>query len=325
MATFQKRNGTWRALIRRKGYPPISRTFDKKADAITWAGETEGKIKRGKFVDMSEAERTTLYDALERYLNEVTVTKKSAATETNTLKRLQRHPLALRSLASLGSADIAKYRDERLTQVSPSTTRLDLALLSHLFTIAIKEWGLPLENPVRNIRLPKLPQGRDRRLKKGEEAKLLAACKDSRSPWLEPTVHLAIETAMRLGEILSLTWDNVDLSGAIATLPDTKNGEARAVPLSTNAIAVLKKLPRSLDGQVIPLQKSSIEHAFRAACERAEIEGLRFHDLRHEATSRLFEKGFNPMEAATVTGHKTLQMLKRHTHLRAEDLVKRLG
>jgi integrase len=325
MATLQKRNGNWRAIIRRKGFKPVSQTWDTKEEAKAWAAEVEGQMRRGLFVDRSEAERTTLNEALDRYLREVTPTKKSAATEANTIKRLQRHPLALRSLATIRSTDIALYRDERLKTVSPSTARLDLALLSHLFTIAIKEWGLPLENPVRAIRMPKLPPGRDRRLQGDEEDRLLRACRASRSAWLEPIVKFAIETAMRMSEILDLVWADIDLDRSIALIRDPKNGEPRKTPLSTKALAVLKEIPRSFDGRVFPIAQSSLEHAFRNACVRAEIEGLRFHDLRHEATSRLFEKGFNVMEAASITGHKTLQMLKRYTHLRAEDLVKRLG
>lgn len=325
MAAFQKRNGNWRAIIRRKGFPPVTKTFDSYDDAKIWAGDTEAKMKRGTFVDRSEAERTTLHEALGRYLREVTPHKKSAPTEGLTIKRLQRHPLALRTLGDLRGADVALYRDERLTTVKPSTVRLELALLSHLFTIALKEWGLPVDNPVRAIRLPKLPAGRDRRLCGDEETKLMQACLQSRSPWLEPAVRLAVETAMRQGEILALKWPDIDLDRATAIARDTKNGDDRTVPLSTRAVAVLKKIPRSFDGRVIPVAQSSLEHAFKNACDRAEITGLRFHDLRHEATSRLLERGLNPMEVATITGHKTLQMLKRYTHLRAEDLVARLG
>ena len=138
MATFQKRNGNWRAIIRRKGFPPpVTRTFDSKDDAKVWAGETEAKMKCGTFVDRAEAERTSLHEALGRYMREVTPSKKSATTETQTIKRLQRHPLALRSLAAVRGADVAEYRDERLNTVKPNTVRLELALLSHLSTRAI--------------------------------------------------------------------------------------------------------------------------------------------------------------------------------------------
>jgi integrase len=164
-----------------------------------------------------------------------------------------------------------------------------------------------------------------------EEQRLLNAC-SARKPWLAPLVRLALATAMRQGELIGLEWKNVDLERKVAKLLDTKNGEARNVPLSTEAVKALEDMSPASDG-VVPLRSGpmfaadsdQVVYEFRQACKKAGIVGLRFHDLRHEATSRLFEKGLNPMEAASVTGHKTLQMLKRYTNLRAEDLAKKLG
>jgi len=128
---------------------------------------------------------------------------------------------------------------------------------------------------------------------------------------------------MRRGEILQLTWDNVNLNTRTAFLPETKNGEARTVPLSENALSILKALPKQSD-QVFDTTAYAIRMAFGRALKRAEIDDFRFHDLRHEATSRFFEKGLNMMEVSSITGHKDLQMLKRYTHLRAEDLALKL-
>lgn len=167
---------------------------------------------------------------------------------------------------------------------------------------------------------------RNRRLQGDEEQRLLAACRDARNPWLSHFVALAIETGMRRGELLGLRWSNVDLERRIAFLPITKNGESRGVPLSTRAVAVHRGLPTSTDGRGFgELTKEALKQSFSRAVRRAGIEGLRVHDLRHEATSRFFEKGLNVMEVASVTGHKTLQMLKRYTHLSATDLAARLG
>ncbi len=325
MAAFQKRGKNWRAIIRRKGFEPVSGTFDSKADAVAWAGNVEKEMRDGRYADRSEVERTTLSEAFDRYGREVSSTKKGKAQELVRIEQWKRHAMASRSLASIRSADIATYRDHRLKSVGPNTVRLELALISHLFSIAAKEWGLPVENPVRNIRRPRAPQGRDRRLVNDEEQRLLKACGASRSPWLGPLVRLAIETAMRMGEMLNLTWSNVDLARGTAHLPETKSGDRRTVPLSEAAKAVLKQLPRSVDGRVFPIGQMAVERSFQNARTRAKIEEIRFHDLRHEATSRMFEKGLNTVEVATITGHKTLQMLKRYTHLRAEDLVSRLG
>jgi len=178
-----------------------------------------------------------------------------------------------------------------------------------------------IDNPVSKVKRPKLPEGRERRLLPGEEQKLLAALGKT----TRPLAILAIETAMRRGELLSLIWENVDLERSVALLPDTKNGTSRLVPLSTRAIETLKSLRDKNSGQVFGISKHHASKSFREACQKANIKNLRFHDLRHEATSRFFEKGLNPMEVSSITGHKTLQMLKRYTHLKAEDLAKKLG
>lgn len=333
MAAYQKRSGNWRAIITRKGYPRLSRTFDSKADAERWAGEIEGEIRRGVFVDRREAEETTLLEALDRYEREVTPAKKGAAQERQRIRAWKRDQLALRFLASIRGTDLAAWRDKRLAGgASPTTVRNDLAVISHLFTVASKEWGMEsLSNPVEKIKVPAAARARDRRLdpeadRDGltEETWLLAAC-DAGPHWLGPMVRLALATAMRQGELLALQWEDIDFNRKVARLHDTKNGDRRDVPLSSAAIKALKDLPRNISGKVFNIGTMAVVHAFQRACKRTGIEDLRFHDLRHEATSRLFEKGLNPMEVAAISGHKTLQMLKRYTHLRAEDLVTRLG
>lgn len=327
MATFVEREQGTQAKIRRKGYPPQSRTFNTKAEAEKWARAVEHEMDRGIFADRREAERTTLAEALDRYEREVTPRKKGAKQERLRIAQWRRDTLAKYSLANIRGADLAAWRDRRLNAgTSPTTVRNDLALISHLFNTAIKEWGLEsLSNPIDKIKMPAAARARDRRLVGEEDARLLEACNTSSCPWLAPITILAVETAMRQGEMLALTWDNVDLTRRVARLLDTKNGERRDVPLSTTAIAVLTALPRAIDGRVFPISQDNLEGYWRRATKAAEIADLRFHDLRHEAASRLFEKGLNPMEVAAITGHKTLQMLKRYTHLRAEDLASRLG
>ena len=130
---------------------------------------------------------------------------------------------------------------------------------------------------------------------------------------------------MRRGAIAAMRWEYLDRKDQVLLIPETKNGTPRQVPLSTRALTTLDTLPRRIDGRVFAIHAASISRGFAETCKAAGIEGLTFHDLRHEATSRLFEKGLNPMEVAAITGHKTLQMLKRYTHLKAKDLVARLG
>ncbi len=327
MATFRKRGAyQWQAQVRKKGQPLQTKTFETRALAEQWARAIEVEMDKGVFISRAEAESTTLKELLERYLEEITPLKKGAASETNRARALIRLPLARRYVAGIRGVDIARYRDERLRKVTPSTVKRDLVLLGHVFEVARKEWGIHVHNPVRDIRLPADNRPRDRRLQAGEEARLLEACREARNPWLLPIVQLALETAMRQGELIRLHWEHIDLNRRTAHLPDTKNGEARTVPLSTTAVRVLRTLPRSLHGPVFPgVTTEAIKRAYIRAVRRAGIENLRFHDLRHEATTRLFEKGLNIMEVASVTGHKDLRMLRRYTHLKAEDLARKLG
>ncbi|OCB02516.1 integrase [Acidithiobacillus ferrivorans] len=340
----------WQVAVRKKGYPAQYKTFRTKKEGEAWASVTESEIARGVWRDRSEAENTTLKECLDRYLAEVTPKKKSKG-EGWYVQAWMKRPIAARFMASIRGKDLAsEIRAMENEGKGANHVRLYRAVISNVFTVARRQWGMEsLENPADFVSNPKLPQGRDRRLVDDEEERLLAECDSSRNASLRPVVIFAVETAMRAGEIVEtwkqdpsgaldadgrhlqikvstgLLWKYVDLQRRTALLPKTKNGTPRTVPLSSRAVAVLEALPRNLDGRVFGTTYEGIHQAYVRACRRAAIDGLTFHDLRHEATSRLFEKGFNPMEVSAITGHKTLQMLKRYTHLRAEDLAKRMG
>ena len=340
MATIRERGPyQWQAQVLRKGQSPQYKTFNNKADAEKWARLVEAEMDRGVFIPRKEAENTTLSEALDRYEREVTIHKKGFQ-EKALIKKWKTHPLAARFLTSIQGKDIATYRDSRLKEVSPNTVRLELAVISHLFTVAVKEWGMAgLVNPVMQIRKPKLPRGRDRRLQSGEIERI---CQASDSPVLAALVQLAVETGMRRSELAGMIWERVDLKRKTIMLPVTKNGEKRVVPLSPEAVRILDRIPMRIDGEVWEMEPDSITQAFIRAVSRARksyekeckekgtkpdpafLVDLTFHDLRHEATSRFFEKGLNPMQVAAITGHKTFQMLKRYTHLKAEDLAELL-
>jgi len=333
VATFRKRGPRqWQAQVRKRGYPLQTKTFETHAAAQVWARATEYVMDQGLFLSRAEAESTKLKELLERYLEEITPLNKGAGPEGARIKALLRHPLVQRYVAGMRGVDVARYRDERLKKVSTGTAKRGLVILSHLFEVARKEWGIHVHNPVRDIRLPPHARARERRLQTdatgcdSEEARLLAAYREARNPWLLSVVRLATETAMRQGELVGLRWEHIDLTRRTAHLPDTKYGESRTVPLSSTAVNVLRDLPRGLHGKVFPgLTTEAVKRAWLRAVRRAGIENLRFHDLRHEATTRLFEKGLNIVEVASITGHKDLRMLRRYTHLKAEELAKKLG
>lgn len=320
MATFTQRSGVWFVQIRRKGYKSISRTFDRKADGEKWASQIEAQMGVRTYVDNRETLKLTLADCLARYLSEVTPDKKSAKREAQRIRKVMAEPFAARPIGTIKQTEVAAWRDSMLAGgLTGSAVNRYLALLSHLFTIAAKEWQMPLQNPVAMIRKPRENSARDRRLRGSEEADILAAA----DPESRAFFTLSIETAMRRSEIASLRRDWV--RGLVAYLPDTKNGEPRAVPLSSRALAALAEIPARIDGRLFEYAPEYYTRRFGAICKQIGISGLRLHDLRHEATSRLFEKELDVMEVSSITGHKSLSMLKRYTHLNAEKLAKKLG
>lgn len=325
MALIEDRGpNQFRVKIRRKGYAPVSRTFLTKKDAEDWAIITESEMIRGAFVSRKEAEATTLHVALDRYKKEITPHKKSHVVEEIRIEKWKLHPISRRTMASLTSGDFAKYRDERLElKKSASTIRLELAIISHLFTIANKEWDFNVVNPIQNIRLPKLNNSRDRRFNDGEEERLIEAIKKCRNHYVMPAVIVASETGMRRSELTNLLWKNVNIKARTALLEDTKNGTNRTVPLSPTAIITLEAMPRSIDGRVFSSSPNSLSKAFAGACKRADIQNLHFHDMRHEATSRL-ANAFEMQMLMKVTGHQDAKMLLRYYHPKDEEIVAKL-
>jgi len=334
----------------------------------------ESEMSRGVWLSRSEAEATTLFDALDRYEREITPGKKSAAGEISFLRIWRATAMAKSVMATIRSADVAKLRDQWLKEYEPSTVLRRLAVLSHVFTIARKEWGMEsLSNPVELVRKPRPNDARTRRIVveapqlgtgdlgehepqrnagDGELERVLAA---SGSTLLPSVVWLAVETAMRRSEIAGLRWEHIDLERRVAHLPSTKNGSSRDVPLSTRAVNIftaLQKVDGELaegeddstveDGRVFRIRSDAVTRAFERAVLRARevylgnckdsrkkpdpryLTDLRFHDLRHEATSRLADI-FPLHELTKITGHKDPRMLMRYYHPRAEDLAKRLA
>ena len=332
MASISKRGRYWRAQIVRRGYPPQYRTFDTRAEAEAWSRAMETEMDRGIFVSRVESEKTTLADALGRYEREISVGKAHPTQDYQRIRHWLRQDLAHYFLANLRGADFAKYRDDRLAiGRAANTVRLELALVSHLFEIARKEWGMEgLMNPLKNIRKPSGSNERDRRLRDGEYETLAAALSASENPWVRPAFDMAIETSLRQGMSLALRWEWIDLSRQVIWIPAEfrrhgNKGVPPALPLSQKAVAVLRALPRSVDGRVFATSQNAIVCVWKKTLKRLGIPGLRWHDLRHEADSRLFEKGLNPMEVASITGHRTLNMLRRYTHLQPDALAKKLG
>jgi integrase len=343
MASILKRGDfSYQATVRRRGFPSKTKTFETKADATKWARMIERDIDRGAWQDTSLAEKLSLGEVLMRYKNEITPVKKSAEIEIIKINAILRDAICNLKMSVLASSDIASWRDRRLKDVKGATINRELAIITHAIEIARKEWGIHIENPCKLVRRGSASTPRTRRLVDSEFAYLMRALSVTKNIYVKPMVIVAIESAMRRGELLSLEWANVDLDKRTVFLPATKNGTSRCVPLSSISIAVLNALHRSEAGQVFPITMETFKQAYVRSVERAKnqyiadcinngvkpnpkfMTDLRFHDLRHEGASRFFELGLNVMEVASITGHKSLQMLQRYTHLRAEDLARKL-
>ncbi len=326
MATIRKRGSSWQAQVRREGSPPASKSFSLKADAIRWARDYERAIERSELpANAGDLKRLTVGDLLSRYERTITVAKKGAEKERYKIRVLLHHPLAKISLRSLTPGDLAAYRDSRLSIVQTATVRREIAILQHCFEVARNEWDIPLSsNPTKHVAQPAAGKPRDLRLNDGDRERIEEALAESRLWYLRPLFVLAVETAMRRGELLSLLWANVNLQNKTVKIDDTKNGAPRTIPLTPTAIKELKQLIPS-DTKVFPISDIAVRLSWERIRAKAGTPNLRFHDLRHEAISRFFEMGLSIPEVSLVSGHKDYRMLARYTNLRPADIANKLS
>ena len=314
MASFRKRNGLWQVQVRSIHAGATSKSFHRKSDAERWATQQEALMQTGQWAK-NEPSDYSLKEMMKRYLAEVTPTKKGKDAEARRLKRL----LSEKSLMSLrlDKAEphiFAAFRDQRIKD-GVRACQYDLVLFRHAWNIARIEWGWPLgDNPLTLIRMPKNNPPRERRLKAGEYERLEEAAKASRSWYLWPIIVIAIETGMRRGEILGLRWEHIDEDKQFVLLPITKNGSSRRVPLSDKAFEMLLSVKTTSDSP-FPITDIAFRQAWDRLRQRAHIVNLTFHDLRHEAISRLFESGLKIHEVMAISGHKTASQLFRYVQI----------
>jgi integrase len=339
MATFQKRGTSWRALIRRKGAKAITGTFDTKAEAEKWATKIEAEILDGgtpeEAVQAVKSEGVSAADLFSRYAETVSIDKKGARWEQIRLKMLARRwPLFQKPVLELTGPDMADWRDERLKEVKASSVNRELNLMSGVFTRAIKEWRIGMAvNPISLISRPKNPPSRTQRVSMDERLKIIAKLgwdgkslpQDARQ-WAAYAMYLALETAMRKGEILSLRWRDISFDECYAHLGDTKNGDERFVPLSNAAIKLLMiAKDRSPDLPVVPLQSGYLDRLVREARQEANLTHVKFHDTRREAATTMAPKLSNVLELAAITGHRSLKTLMVYYKPTARSLADKLN
>ena len=320
---------TFRVKVRIKGYPVQTATFKRKTDAKKWAQSTESAIHEGRYFTNTQSKKKTFGDMIDRYLEEIMPLKpKSMKTQTQQLE-YWKEKLGHITLNDVGSSNINAIKNELSTGKttrgirSRATVNRYLAALSHVYSVAVKEWEWLSDNPTMRVSRLQENRGRTRFLSENEIKRLLAACKKSENKYLYFIVVLALSTGARKTEILTLKWDNVDFERGAIRLDETKNGDQRSLPLEGHAYDLLCELFKnrvifsdylfpSLNYDV-PLR--DIKKSWMKAIKQAKIEDFRFHDLRHTAASYLAMDGASATDIAEILGHKTLQMVRRYSHL----------
>ena len=332
MAAIQKR--TWvdreggqrtsyRVQIRRRGFPPVTASFERKTDAVKWSQATEADMDRRLYFPQHEAERHTVADLVDRQLESVRIDRPHALAQQRVILGWWKAKIGAYTLATVTPELLGRHRDELQSKegLAPGTVNRYLAGLSTAFSNAVKEWHWLPDNPLRRVSKKPEPRGRVRYLSDEERAGLFDACRKSELPELYLIVLFAITTGMRRGELLGLHWQDVDLERRVAVLHHTKNGDRRSVPIVPEVVALLREhgRVRRLDNDLVFPSRGRkaawFDPYWYAALQEAKIKDFRFHDLRHCCASYLAMSGATVPEIAAVLGHRTLQMVRRYAHL----------
>lgn len=312
-------NGKWRAEIAKDGIRK-SKVHPSKAAAREWAVRAEYLIENGDQV----AARQTFGELLGRYAREESPAKRGHRWEVVRLEKFQRDKIAKIQIGDLTASSFADWRDRRLQDVSGSSVRREMKLLSAVLSVARREWQVMSSNPMEGVRQPPESAPRDRRPTNDELDRLQVSAGQDLSNATARAFHaflFAIETGMRAGEIVGLTADRVDLVKRVAQLPITKNGSAREVGLSSEAVRLIEAMP-DLD-PVFGLNSAQLDALWRKVRDRAGVENLTFHDSRHEAITRLSKK-IDVLPLAKMVGHRDIKMLMTYYEESAEEIAKML-
>ena len=325
MAHFERRPGGWLAQIRLVGKPSQSKTFPTKAQAKAWANEIEQETRDSRLGIING----TLQDVIDKYITDVCPKLKSGENIRKRLLAIAKKLPVLRQVSEITPADLVKFRDVRMKEVSPATVLKEMTILRSLFESARRDWSMISKNPISDVKRPPMPPSRKRLMMDDERDRMLMSlCFDGK---IESVTHqvavimlLALETAMRAGEIVGLTWERVNFEGRYVSLDVTKNGDHRDVPLSARAVELLM-MARGLDPvKVFTITSASLDVLFRRARDRCEIKALHFHDTRATALTRLSKK-LDIMELARMVGHRDLKSLMIYFRTTATDLAAKLG
>lgn len=315
MSYIRRRSGKWQCVVRVKGVPARTLTFVKKSDAVLWGKNLELELfrKRNKIF---QYKFPTFKSCLERYRDEVSSKKRSKEMEAKLIKYILNEPFVNYSLDNVSRSMIASYRDKSLKTLKASSVNRRLAIISHLFSIAKKEWDYEINNPVLSISRPTNPEPRDRRFSKKELNQLLKGNKAD--PHMKFIIELALETALRRSEIANIKNEN--FVGNMLKIENTKV-KSRIIPLTKRAQELLRIN--------LPIKKSAnaILLSWKRLCKFYNIKDAHFHDLRHESICRFFTiKNLSVPECQVISGHlEPRTLLKVYANIKAADIVNKIN
>jgi integrase len=333
MATFKERESKkgmrHTAIVRRTGHPDLVQTFGSKKEAKDWAKKQEVEMDEGRQPIGRDHAKMTLHDAFLKYQEDITPGKKSAEAERGFIKQWLERPVSKKKLAEVTLRDMSRVKaDMEKEGKGGATIRLHIAVIRHLYNRAKGDWLhlSHLQNPTTGLTLPKIEEGRNRRLDADEMTRLMEACRRTEAGKLALIVEFAVETCMRQAEIIRIELADIHLDKSTIHLNETKNEDARDVPISCRAEEIVEECKalkcRARAGYLWGYTNKGLRTAYKRAVLRAKITDFSFHDLRHEGISRLYERTtLTDIQISQISGHKTLQVLKRYANLRADNLA----
>ena len=313
MATIRKRNDKYQVQVRVKGQY-ASDTFVNLNHARSWIRQKE--IELEGMVLGKRYKPKTMLEILNQYKTKITPLKKSSKNELVFINALVKHKWIQKPLSSLCPSDVAGYRDLRLQTIKASSFAREFCILKHALKVAEVEWNWNVPtNLLGNIKIPKVHVKVIRRIDDIDLERLLIASAKHTNKYLNPIITLALETAMRRGEILSLKWSDIDLYRGLIIIDNTKTGFPRSIQMNDKVRSVLTSLNKQ-DERVFPMTTNSLRLCYQRLCKKLGVK-VRFHDVRHEAISRLFEQNLSIPHIASISGHRTMSQLFRYAHFKA--------
>ena len=315
MASIRNRKGKFQTRVKRSGYPEQVKTFHRREDAVRWGRQVEFDLDHHNLkFPPNEVKALTLRKLVVKYMKKVLPFKRYPGNEVITLNAFLKNSFVDNRLAIITPETFANYRNKRLVNVKPATFLREIMIISHIYNTARREWGLDISNPIEAIKKPRPDQHRDRTFRPGEREVLLK----NADPLLKDLIELSIETALRRSELLNIKKSHIE--GFVLSIPQTKTGIPRKIPLTRKALYILNdyELP-------FPITAVALRHRWDRLCNKVNVIGLTWHDLRHISITNWAARNIPVTKLQMISGHRSLSALNRYVNLKPEDLAEEIN